>query len=32
LGVPDRFVELMISRDEQLAQLGLDGPGTRRAS
>jgi 1-deoxy-D-xylulose-5-phosphate synthase len=27
LGVPDRFIEHMSSRDEQLAEVGLDGPG-----
>jgi len=31
LGVPDRFVEHMSSRDEQLAELGLDGPGIARS-
>jgi 1-deoxy-D-xylulose-5-phosphate synthase len=27
LGVPDRFIEHVSSRDEQLAEVGLDGPG-----
>jgi 1-deoxy-D-xylulose-5-phosphate synthase len=31
LGVPDRFVEHMSSRDEQLAEVGLDGPGIARS-
>ena len=31
LGVPDRFVEHMSSRDEQLAELGLDGPGIAKS-
>jgi deoxyxylulose-5-phosphate synthase len=32
LGVPDRFVEHMSSRDEQLADLGLDGPGIAKSA
>ena len=31
LGVPDRFVEHMSSREEQLAEHGLDGPGVERS-
>jgi 1-deoxy-D-xylulose-5-phosphate synthase len=31
LGIPDRFVDHMTSRDEQLAQLGLDEQGLEKA-
>jgi len=31
LGVPDRFIDHMSSRDEQLAELGLDGPGIAKS-
>jgi 1-deoxy-D-xylulose-5-phosphate synthase len=31
LGIPDRFVEHMSTRDEQLAELGLDGPGVAKS-
>src|SRR5262245_15862823 len=31
LGVPDRFSEHKSSRDEQLAELGLDGPGIAKS-
>ena len=27
LGIPDRFIEHMTSRDEQLAKIGLDAKG-----
>ena len=32
LGVPDRFVEHMSSRDEQLTAVGLDAAGIERST